>query len=191
MSVLQMRGRAGLGPSARLDFAAGYYRYGDLHPSGSTSILEDNRGNHVLDLDDDGTPEAFTSEFTIVNPIVALTVSPGSRPVTLAGEYVVNLRAADGAESSGWAAGIAVGRTQAPGDYKLYYQRQVVQREAVFSPFVQDDFLFATNHRSHVFGTTLQLQGNTALNLWALASSLDEAGAPTQWRLRIDMNLKL
>ena len=67
------------------------------------------------------------------------------------GEYILNLLA-EGEDQQGWAIGISLGKYKKQGGWKLYYQWQVVEEDAVFSAYAQDDFLFQTNHESHVFG---------------------------------------
>lgn len=80
---------------------------------------------------------------------------------------------------------------------RLYYQYSGIEQDSVFSPFAQDDFLLATNHRSHLFGLNYQFTDAIGLNLYALVSSRDETfpGSTTdsdshQWRVRADLNVK-
>ena len=92
---------------------------------------------------------------------------------------------------------MAYGSTQNQGDWRSYYQWQVVEQDAVFSGFAQDDFLFATNHRSHILGINYQLLDNAGLHVWGLVSAPDKTfPGPTtdsdhfQWRFRVDLNVK-
>ena len=117
--------------------------------------------------------------------------------MTFAGEYIKNTRADIDADE-GWALGLSLGSAAKKGDWRTYYQWQVIEQDAVFSAFAQDDFLFSTNHRSHLFGVNYQLTDKIGLHLWGLVSARDKTfNTPTtdsdsdQWRVRLDLNVKL
>jgi hypothetical protein len=169
--------------------ALGYYDYGDVTPDGSATLLGDNNGNATVE--EGGVVTDFESGFGIWNPILGLTTTAGSRPLSLGAEWMHNARAANGADG-GWAVGVAWGQAREEGDVRLYYQWQVVEQDAVFSPFAQDDFLFATHHRSHAFGVNYQLADGIGLHLWALVSAPEESEGDDSdgWRLRLDLNVK-
>jgi len=172
--------------------AIGYYSYSDLDMA---DIIGMNSGNALLDFDSDGTPDAFTSEFGILNPIASLTYTGWKKTITLSTEYIHNLRA-NVSEDTGWALGIALGETKKRGDWKVYYQWQKIEQDAVFSLVSQDDFLATTNFSGHVTGTRYQFTDTIQLHLWALISQRDNpdksAGQnrQSQWRLRSDLNIK-
>lgn len=176
--------------------AFGYYYYTDTTPDGSRAILADNAGNATRDLDTDGLADQFVSDFGILHPLLAVEYRGFAVPVQVAAEYMHNHRAR-GDRDSGWAAGVAVGGAARQGDWRSYYQYQLIEQDAVFSPFAQDDFLFATNHRSHVVGAGYQLTDKVGLHLWGLISQLEHRlmGPTTdsdrhQWRIRLDLNIK-
>jgi hypothetical protein len=180
----------------RLNLAVGWYDHRDTTPGGSLAILGDNAGNATIDTNRDRRPDAFASRFAIINPILAVTLEQGRFPLTIAGEYIANTRAV-GPKGDGWAVGASYGRTARARDWRVYYQWQVVEQDAVFSPFSQDDFLFQTNHRSHVFGANHQLRDQVGLHLWALVSARDRTtpgrttdSADDQWRVRLDTDVK-
>ena len=179
-----------------MNLALGYYLYTDPTPDGSRTILGDNAGNATVDTDGDGDADKFRSDFGILNPIIAFNYDGWKYPLTLSGEYILNTLARGG-NDQGMAVGVALGKTQNKGDWQAYYQWQLVEQDAVFSPFSQDDFLFQTNHRSHIFGLRHQLTDNMGLHLWGLVSALDKTspGSTTdsdrdQWRLRLDLDIK-
>ena len=195
-TVFQGSGRWGLSDKLKMDLALSYYFYTDPTPDGSRTILGDNAGNATVDTDGDGDADEFRSDFGILNPIIAFNYDGWKYPLTFSGEYILNTLARDG-NDQGMAAGVALGKTQKKGDWKAYYQWQLVEQDAVFSPFSQDDFLFRTNHRSHVFGLRHQLRDNIGLHLWGLVSALDETSSDSttysdrdQWRLRLDLDIK-
>ncbi|MFT4543334.1 MAG: hypothetical protein ACI841_003226 [Planctomycetota bacterium] len=172
-------------------FAASYYHYADLQPDGSLLLLDDNSGNSTLDLDADGMADTFASDFGIANLILGIGYSGLGPPITFSGEFVHNRHAVMG-QADGWAAGISLGSTKQSGDTKYYYQWQDIERDSVFSPFAQDDFVFTTGHRSHVFGVNRQLTADVGLHLWGLVSEPadDPADDDERWRLRLDLNVK-
>ncbi len=195
-SVFQVSGRVRLSEHLRSNVAASYYLFSDVTPSGSRAILGENGGNTTIDRDGDGQPDDFGSRFAVLNPIVGFTYDRWRLPLTLSAEYILNTRARV-AQDQGWAVGTALGRARQRGDWRVYYQWQVIEQDAVFSPFAQDDFLFATNHRSHVFGVNNQLTNRIGLHLWGLVSAENRSfstgtsdSAKSQWRLRLDLNVK-
>jgi hypothetical protein len=195
--VGQLRHRATVRPGLSSSSALGYYHYTDVTPGGATTLVGKGGGNATVDEDGDGTPDDFVSDFGILDGIVALSVESLGAPLTVSVEGVRNLRAEIGADS-GWALGATWGRADEAGDWRFEYQWQVIERDAVFAPFVQDDFLLATNHRSHLAGVNYQVNAAMGLRLWALISSLqDTSPGPTtssdshQWRVRLDLTLKL
>jgi hypothetical protein len=192
-TVVQLGGEAPLSKSARARAAIGYYHFTNLTPGGATGLVADNAGNATVDLNGDMVPDEFVSEFGVLNPIAAVDFTGGRVPLVASAEYIHNLRA-EGDRDDGWAAGVSVGSTRQKGDWRCYYQWQVVQQEAVFSPFTQDDFLLATNHRSHVAGVNYQVADKVGVHLWSLVTQRDHALAgqsdDPQWRVRIDLNVK-
>lgn len=195
-SVFQISGRLRLADHLKGNLAVGYYLYSDATPDGSLTILGDNAGNATVDKNGDGQADDFRSRFGILNPIVGFTYDGRKFPLMFSGEYILNTRA-HGDRDQGWAVGAALGRAEKQGDWRLYYQWQVVEQDAVFSPFSQDDFLFQTNHHSHIFGINYQWRDNIGLHLWGLVSQRDKtfSGAATdsdqtQWRLRSDLNIR-
>lgn len=157
----------------------------------------DDAGNAFADFNLDGTADNFRSDFGILYPIVALTYDGWRWPRTISGEYIKNLRAnIDG--DQGWTVGLKAGNAKNKGGAQLYYQYQVVEQDAVFTGVAQDDFLFGSKHRSHVFGPKYGLTDKLGLHAWALASEregrlrlLTDESDETQWRFRLDLNVKL
>jgi hypothetical protein len=197
MVVGELRGRMRPDPNLSATAATSYYHYGDLTPDGSTDIVADNAGNAVADTNGDMMPDEFVSDFGIWNTVLGVDYSGACAPLRAGAQYVKNTRAEiDGDQA--WTAGLAVGSAARAGDWRAYYQYQVVEQDAVFSAFAQDDFLFSTNHKSHLFGVNHQLTDKVGLHLWALVSAREETFAsPTtdsardQWRVRLDLNVKL
>jgi Putative porin len=194
MAALELRASLGLTERVASRVSVAYYHYGDTSPGTNTELLADNRGNATADTDGDGKADSFVSNFGIVHGIAALTYDGLSSPVTLAGEVIHNMRASIGGDT-GWSLGLSCGESERAGDFRGYYQWQVVERDAVFSTMAQDDFLLATNHRSHVLGLNYQVRDDIGVHVWALVSAAhapSTGGAPEQdqWRVRLDVNVK-
>jgi len=192
VAVTQPVVRQRLSEGLNSSWALGYYYYSNLTPGGETEVVGVNRGNAVVDLDGDGVPDEYVSEFGILNPVIALTFDRWRYPLVLSAEYILNHRA-NIDEDQGWAIGLSVGRPGSEArNWLAYYQWQVVQRDAVFSPVAQDDFLQATNYRGHVSGLRYQFLKRVEAHLWALVSRPDQAtgGAEDEWRLRLDINTR-
>jgi len=195
--ALQVRARRRFGAASEGGLAVGYYCYGDTQPDGTTVLVGQNAGNAVVDLDMNGTPDAFVSEFSILHSIVDVRCSGWGEPLTFGAEAMKNLDAV-GPRDSGWALGVSLGESRRKGDWSYYYQYQSIEQDAVFSAFAGDDLLLTTNHDSHVAGVKHRLADAVELHLWALVSSRREPGpGPTmdsddaQWRVRLDLNISL
>jgi hypothetical protein len=187
-STFVMQGSSSFRPTSQLSLLAalGWYRYGTPQPDGDTTTLAANAGNKA-------TADGYLSDFHIVNPILSLTYDGWGRPITLAGEYVVNTGAEGDDNRDGFAIGASLGKLKKRGDWKSYYQFQRIEQESVFTPFAQDDFLQGTNFTGHVFGFAYRLRDRLDLNAWGLVSRpIRDLGAPNSnsVRLRLDLNTR-
>lgn len=189
MIVTQGAGTVSLAKDLSASLAVGFYRYANLTPDGSVTVLRDNAGNATVDRDGDGKPDDFLSTFSIINPMLHLTYTGLHFPLTVGGEFMHNFNAFDDEDDNGWAVGAALGSSNKKGDLRLAYQWQALEQESVFSPFVQDDFLLATNHRSHLISLHYRLADNIELRPWLLISRFDKGNDRDQYRLRFDLNM--
>ena len=176
----ELEGRLSLG---------GYY-YSDVNPGGSTSLIDANAGNAEVG-------GQYVSQFALANPVLSVEGEVANQPLVASAEYVKNVRAEiDG--DQGWAVGASYGSQTRQGDWRVYYQWQVLEQDAVFSPFGQDDFAHQTNFRGHVAGIKFMLTDKMGLHLWTLVSATDDismlppglANDRDQWRLRLDLDTK-
>jgi len=192
--IAQAAARLQLAPGLRATAAAGYWRYSGLTPDGSGEVLSENAGNATRDRNGDGTADDFRSRFEILNPMLAVSYERWRVPVTASAEYIENLRAEAGA-GRGYAVGAAVGKAEKRGDVRIYYQWQALDQDAVLSVFTQDDFLRATNYRGHLAGLMVQVADPVGLHGWFLITRPEEPapgeGEGYEWRLRVDLNIKL
>jgi hypothetical protein len=163
------------GEDSQWDFGANYYFYGDLSPDNSTVLV--GTGNAVSGGD-------FASDFGVVQG----TVGYQTGDLLFAGEYVLNTRAADGIDDSGFALGAGIDT-----DYgRFYVQHQTLGQDATVAATAQDDFLYRTNYSTNIVGWKKDLGDNVGLHVWLQASELDEDfGAPddTVYRFRIDFDV--
>lgn len=187
--VAQIAGDKALSQNVDLLLALSWYRYTDLTPDDDLSFRLKNAGNSIAG-------DEFASDFSIFNPMVALTYKGFHRPLTVSGELMWNT-GADSDDGQGWALGLSYGETRRPKDWRAYYQFQYIERDAVLSAVSQDDFTLATNFRGHMFGVQFKLSDSAALHLWALLAerlSSDgfffDDGGDDQWRVRLDLNFR-
>jgi hypothetical protein len=178
-----------------LQASAAYYLWGDTTPDGSLAVLGDDQGNALIDRDGNGTVDDFLSDFGILDTVLALTYRGFCVPVTISGEFIWNHRAADNRDTA-WAIGISIGSAGKEGDWRLYYVWQSIERDAIFTPVAQDDFILKSNHDSHLFGANYMIADNIGLHLWAMISSRDLLGTSAttdsdddQYRIRLDLNI--
>jgi len=196
--VAQASAKQKLGEKNRLVEAIGLYAYQELNPDDVNAgrFFGENNGNAGVDTTGDGVADDYASRFTIYNPFVAWENTSLSVPITVAVEYVFNPRAKNDADT-GYSAGVKVGRNKSKGDWQAYYQWQVMEQDAALSNLTNDDFLFGTNYRGHLFGVRFQLLDKTELHLWSSCMRRDDLGTTTttdsdklQWRARVDLNIR-
>ena len=123
-------------------FDVGYYDYaiGSL-ANADAGDIRDNRLNAA------GTD--YLSDFDLLDVVAEVSFTPPEAwPVTVTADYVKNLGAADG-EDSGYAAEIAIGRLESPGDFRFGYGYAVAETDAVFAAYSHDNLTYATNYRLH------------------------------------------
>ncbi len=187
--VAQVSGEKALTSKLDLFAALGWYRYSDLTPDGGLAFRLKNADNAIVH-------DEFVSRFSILNPIVALTYKGLTMPLTVSGEFIFNPRASRD-DGQGWAVGASYGQTRKAKDWRLYYQYQHIDRDAVLSAVSQDDFTLATNFRGHMFGLEYQFTDAVGINLWTLLAErlssdflFASNSGDDQWRFRVDLNIK-
>lgn len=168
------------GDNSSLDFGASYSFFGDLTPDGSTGQITGDLSTNAL------TGTELTSDYGILDVVAAFNVSN----FVFSAEMINNMRAADGVGDTGLVLGGAVKTDNG----KFYYSYINIEQDAVLSAVAQDDFLFSTNHDSHVLGWKLPLSEDTGLHIWVMASEPNDPAVTTAvddtvYRFRIDWNL--
>ena len=200
MTVLQTAVHADVTEHVSASAGLGYYHYHDTTPDSSPAIIFDNGGNAIV-FDGAGDPK-FENRFGILNPIVAATCDAWVVPVTVSAEFITNTLAGGG-RNLGWGLGFKLGKTRKQGDWDFFYQWGVVEQDAIFTAFANDDFVLQGNRRGHVVGGNYMLFDNVGLKLWGLVAQRDRRernpanplitisdSDANQWRLRADINIK-
>lgn len=168
------------GDDSSIDFGASYSFFGDLTPDGSTGQISGDLSGNAL------TGAELTSDYGILDVVAAFNVSN----FVFSAELINNMRAADSVGDTGLVLGGAVKTDKG----KFYYSYINIEQDAVLSAVAQDDFLFATNHDSHVLGWKMPLSEDTGLHIWVMASEPNDPAVTTAvddtvYRFRIDWNL--
>ena len=172
-----------------MKLATGVYHFVRVKGSKINSLpFDDNAGNAVYSQWElEGTDSVMTlryaSGFTVIDNFILLKMPLGQNPLNLKGQIIYNPAAQSA--NAGFALGFSWGNLSEAGQWRIYYQYQQLQQDAVFSPFVQDDFLRQTNFSGHVFGLARAFDSKVSLHFWGLVSSGNQA------RMRLDLNVKI
>jgi hypothetical protein len=96
-----------------------------------------------------GGRRVYVSRFRIVDALVRLRFAVGKVPMTVGLDGAVNLGVADEAsdEKSAFEATVSAGRLGNPGDWRVFYAYQYVERDAVLGAYTTDDWWFHSWHR--------------------------------------------
>jgi hypothetical protein len=96
-----------------------------------------------------GGKREFLSRFHVVDGIVRLRFPVGALPAAVSLDGLVNLGVADEArhEKSAVEASVSVGSLGKPGDWRVFYTYQYVERDAVLGAYTTDDWWFHSWHR--------------------------------------------
>lgn len=174
--------------------AGGFLYYGhNLTPGGSTKLVSppQNRGNATIN-NAEGEPVAFVSDFYILDTYLDLEYNGFAKPVILSGEFIHNFGAKID-QDSGFSVGAQLGKLNHAKDWRIYYQFQLIQQDAIFTPFSQDDFLLATNFWGHVTGFQYMILKNLDIHFWVLISTPDKIFGDftddTNFRGRVDLTI--
>jgi len=96
-----------------------------------------------------GGKRDFVSRFHILDAIVRLRFLLGRVPVAVSLDGAVNLGVAEEAshEKSAFEGSVSAGRLGKPGDWRVFYTYQYVERDAVLGVYTTDDWWFHSWHR--------------------------------------------
>ncbi len=99
----------------------------------------------------------YLSRYRIVDGILRLRFAAASLPVTVSLDGARNLGVRDEAtgDKSAFEGSLAVGRLGTPGDWRVFYTYQYVERDAVLGAYNTDDWWFHSWHRGHRVGVAV------------------------------------
>ncbi|GIV32177.1 MAG: hypothetical protein KatS3mg030_479 [Saprospiraceae bacterium] len=178
-----------------LDLASDVYHFSNVKDSELNSLSFDaNAGNAVytkweLEGSDSVLTTRYSSGFTVFDNFLLLKMPLWGQPLNLKTQFIYNLSAKR--ENTGLALGFSWGSLSESAEWRIYYQYQQIQQDAVFSPFVQDDFLRQTNFKGHVFGIARAFDSKISLHFWGLVSQSRVPDSSSQSRFRMDLNVKI
>jgi phosphate transport system substrate-binding protein len=178
-----------------LTLASGLYYFNEIKGSDLLkTVFDGNVGNATyFDVYVNGSDtiltERYASDFAIFDNFILVQIKGRKRPLTFKGQYLYN----PGADRNnrGFAAGFSLGDLNETGHWRLYYQYQQMEQDAVFSPFVQDDFRRQTNFTGHVFGFAYAFDKKISLHAWDLIDEANGQAGIRQSRFRVDLNVKI
>lgn len=193
MDAAQIASTFGITENLKLTAASGFYFYDNVNAGGpgtDSIVRNDNGGNSAADTDGDGILDTFVARFHISDSFVNLVYTGLPMPLAFHGQYFHNF-GSGAARDDGYSLGTAYGQLKEQWDWRIYYQYQLVQQDAVFSPVSQDDFLRQTNFKGYVFGVAFVPYSQVDLHFWGLLDKLDSAGGGNmQVRGRVDLNVR-
>lgn len=193
MNASQVAATFGLADKLELTTATGFYYYSNVNagaPGINSIVRNDNGGNTATDSDGDGIADTFSADFRILDSFINLTYTGLPMSLALQAQYFHNFGVRANRDD-GYSFGISYGELKEQRDWRIYYQYQLVQQDAVFSPFAQDDFLRQTNFKGHAGGVAVAVYKNADLHAWGLIDKLDSSGGGNwQGRARLDLNVK-
>lgn len=185
----------GLSKNLNLNLSSGlYYFNGIADQNVVATVFDGNAGNATYqEMATMGGDTIFTehylSKFQVIDNFLLLDIKNLPMLLQLKGQFFYNFGAKDA--NTGFAVGFSYGDLNDEGSWRLYYQYQRIQQDAVFSPFVQDDFLRQTNFKGHVFGFAYAFHKKISLHGWGLLDKPEGGTGEKHTRFRLDLNIKI
>ena len=178
-----------------LTFGSGFYYFQNIKGSQSLNfIFDENSGNSTFEkMQVSGIDTSYTTfyktNFYVNDNFLLWNCKSTPQPLTLKIQYFHNFGTST--NNNGVAAGFSYGDLNSKGKWRIYYQYQRLEADAVFTPFVQDDFFKQSDFKSNVFGLAYAFDKKISLHGWSLWSQILDA--PSEWesRWRLDLNLKI
>ena len=132
-----------------VEAAASYWRFDPDHLK-SPYI----RQNYFVTV---GGARQYLSRFRIVDGLVRLRFPVGSVPVTVSLDWLVNLGVVGIAKEDDRAfeGSVSAGRLGQPGDWRVFYTFQNIERDALLGAYNTDDWWFHTWYRGHRAGVAV------------------------------------
>lgn len=171
---------------------AGYYNVGVSNQAVFYGDDDDFFGNSFTCADPMTTSGCtYDHDYRQLQLFAQFKTSFDGKPLKLFAEYVNNSDA--DRFSSGWEAGINLGKAGSPGTWQLGYTYRNLEADAVFGLFADSDFGGGgTDAKGHIIKGAFAVQKNWKLGLTFFANESGESqGAETGYdRLQIDSEIK-
>jgi len=170
---------------------ASYFDYGNIQGHGSFADEWDGEhdlfGNSAMA----GDPNAFGSDFDLLEVFVEFGTELGGMPVALWGDWVKNT-AATTSEDTGWLVGGRINKAKDPGTWECSYDYREVELDAVVGQFNDSDFIGGgTGGQGHRFGFAYAVAKNTTTALTYFLNEYDGRKSDEDYdRLQVDVRMK-
>jgi hypothetical protein len=169
--------------NAQIIFGASYY---NIPVAGSTPFYDNNAfGNTLIS---NGSDLVYKYNYEELELFGMVNFNLAGLPVSVFADWVENQDARE--NESGWAAGMQIGKANAPGSWQLAYIYQDLEADAVFGLTTDSDFAGGgTNSSGHLIKAGYASHKNTS---FALSYFINERGdLKTDYdRLMLDLKFK-
>ncbi len=175
--------------NVHLTVSSGLYYYFNIKGQQvNNSIFDPNGGNSTyVDVEN---PEIlrYSNDFFVNENFLILKMTSFKKDITFKTEFIQNF--GSNTDNIGWVAGVSIGSLKSAKDLKLYYQYQDIQKDAIFSPFANDDILIQTDYKGHIFGIGLAIAKKISIHGWGLIHQ-SHFDPENKMRFRLDLNIKI
>lgn len=169
----------------RADFTVGASYFTYINIKGFPTFYDPTRsfGNSI------NSDSGYLWDFELAEIMAQTNLTAGSLPIQLAGDVIINTTA--DSLSTGWLAGVTVGRTKTPGDFSVKYSYRKVDMDATIGAFTDNVFAGGgTDVEGHEVNLVIQLAANTNFKCTYFNTHLHLANKVKYQRLQFDLNLK-
>ena len=184
-----------LNPDLNLKLSTGYNLYPNLkNQKINDTPFDGNAGNSVYEKlsvvqKDTLYTMRYKTGFMVNNNFAILEWARPSQPIIFKCQYFINHLAEN--KNKGWSIGASYGDLKKAKQYKLYYQYQYIEQDALFTMHAQDDFLSTSSFKGHVFGFAYNFFEKISLHVWGLMDNKLSSPKQKEHRWRIDLNVKI
>jgi len=168
-----------------------YFDYGNIQGHGSFADEWDGEHDLFGNSGMTGDPNAFESDFDLLELFVEYGTEIGGMPVAVWGDWVKNTVAVS-SEDTGWLVGGKINKAKDPGTWEFSYDYRDIELDAVVGQFNDSDFIGGgTGGQGHRFTFTYALAKNTQAALTYFDNEFDGRKSDEDYdRLQADIKLK-
>jgi Putative porin len=168
-----------------------YFDYGNIQGHGSFADEWDGAHDLFGNSGMTGNPDAYESDFDLLEFFVEYGTEIGGTPVAVWGDWVKNMVAVSN-EDTGWLIGGRINKAKDPGTWEFSYDYRDLELDAVVGQFNDSDAIGGgTGGKGHRFGFAYALAKNTQAALTYFAGEFNGRNANEDYdRLQADIKLK-